>query len=473
MMRWLVKNKNKVEGRGRASFGTLALVPLMILTLGACDELLEVDLPGAVTVEALNDPGLAETLVLGVVGDFECGLSDYIWYPGMWYELFLNTSGGRPSALSGLRSQLIEVYADPCASGTGPIWTVMQVPHEQAVRAIDLLNSEDFAGVDDRDALLATAHLYQAYSVELLTEQFCEITLGGGPRMSRAEGFTRAEEIFTETISLAGGAGESDLLAAAYVGRARARLNLGTNPAGVIADASNVAIPEGFELVATYDVSPTRRNNQIAEGNRLNDGIMPASTYGCPSDKHNPCPHGLGRLTFAADGSTVAQSGDPLIGAGVADPRVPVRIRGADDLDQRGTFEYRLQDKYPSEGSPIPFSTWREAQIMIAEAQVAMGNHQAAADIINMLRTNNAGLPEEIDGSAWPLPPLTTSDPAAIASTVLEDRRRELWMHGVIFGDKLRNGYPVWENTDEYGQAVAEGRCLRIPFLEETSNPNL
>lgn len=465
-----LENNKKVDGRGRASFGKLALVPMVVLTLGACDELLEVDLPGAVTSEALNNPALAETLVLGVVGDFECGLSDYIWYPGMWYELFLNTSGGRPSALSGLRSQLIEVYADPCASGTGPIWTTMQVPHQQAVRAIELLNSEDFSGVEDRNSLLATAHLYQAYSVEHLAEQFCEITLQGGPRMSREDGFTRAEEIFTETISMA--AGEPDILAAAYIGRARARLNLG-DYAGVVADASHSAISEGFELVATYDTSPTRRNNQIAEGNHLNDGIMPASTYGCPSDAFNPCPHGVGLLTFASDGSTVADSGDPLIGDGFADPRVPVTIRGAGDLDQRGTMEYRLQWKYPSEGTPIPFSTWREAQTMIAEAQAKLGNGQGATDAINLLRTNNAGLPQEIDGSGWPLPLLTSTDLTTITETALEERRRELWMHGVIFGDKLRNGYPVWEDSDEYGQAVADGRCLRIPFLEVTSNPNL
>ncbi len=342
----------------------------------------------------------------------------------------------------------------------------MQVPRQQARRAIDLISSDRFSGVQNRNELMATARLYEGYAIQLLAEQFCEITIDAGPQLSREQGFAEAEDRFTLAIELASGAGAADILAAAYIGRARARLNMG-DAAGTVADATNAAIPEGFQLVATYDVSPSRRNNKIAENNLLDDALMPASTYGCPSDAFNPCPHGVGYLTFAADGSTVAASGDPLIGDGVIDPRVPISLRG--DLDQRGTFEYRLQRKYTGEDTPIPFSTWREAQLMIAEA---LGG-QEAKGIINMLRTNTAGLPQEIDASAWPLPQLTSDDPAVIAATVLEDRRRELWMQGVLAGDKLRNGYPVWEDTDEYGQAVADGRCIRIPFLEVTSNPNL
>ena len=197
-------------GRGRGRRAALAMIPMLVVALGACDELLEVDLPGAVTVEALNNPDLARTLVLGAQGDFECGLVDYIWYPGQWFELFLNTSGSRPDGLSGLRSRLIEVYADPCDSGTGPIWTVMQVPRGQAVRAIDLLNSENFAEVANRSQLIAEARMYEAYSIQLLAEQFCEITIDAGPKMSREEGYALAAERFTQAIE----GGTPDVVAA-------------------------------------------------------------------------------------------------------------------------------------------------------------------------------------------------------------------------------------------------------------------
>jgi hypothetical protein len=73
---------------------------------------------------------------------------------------------------------------------------------------------------------------------------------------------------------------------------------------------------------------------------------------------------------------------------------------------------------------------------MMAEVQ----GGQAAVDIINLLRTNNAGLPQEIDGSAWPLPQFASTNAAEIAQAVLDERLRELWMHAVEGGDKLRNG---------------------------------
>ena len=468
-------------GRGRGRRAALAVIPMLVVALGACDELLEVDLPGAVTVEALDNPDLARTLVLGAQGDFECGLVDYIWYPGQWFELFLNTSGSRPDGLSGLRSRLIEVYADPCDSGTGPIWTVLQVPRGQAVRAIELLNSENFAEVANRSELIAEARLYEAYSIQLLAEQFCEITIDAGPKMSREEGYALAAERFTQAIE----GGTPDVVAAAYIGRARSKLNTGGDPTGVIADASNPAIREGFQLVATYDASVGRRNNRIPERNIDGESLVPASTYGCIANPGvQQCPHGEGWLTFAEDGTTVnADTGDPLIkdteqDEWDRDPRVPIVLRGDVEganrrIGPRGTLVYRLQQKYPNEGTSIPFSTWREAQLMIAEAQIELGNTQAAVDIINELRTNTAGLPDEIDPDEWPLKQLSATDAETVRMTVLEERRRELWMQGVIFGDKLRNGYPVWEDTDEYGQSVSPGSCFRIPFLEETSNPNL
>ena len=78
--------------------------------------------------EDLTDPTLAETLALSVQGDFECGLTDHICWPGLWFDNFLNSSTSRPNALTELRAQLVDVYADPCASGTGPTWVLLQLP---------------------------------------------------------------------------------------------------------------------------------------------------------------------------------------------------------------------------------------------------------------------------------------------------------------------------------------------------------
>ncbi|MBM4185331.1 MAG: hypothetical protein FJ207_14130, partial [Gemmatimonadetes bacterium] len=72
-MTTMTKNSGTQVGlRGR--FARAAQVGLFAVTLGACSGLLDVDLPGSATEDALNDPLLAETLVVSVVGDFECGL---------------------------------------------------------------------------------------------------------------------------------------------------------------------------------------------------------------------------------------------------------------------------------------------------------------------------------------------------------------------------------------------------------------
>jgi hypothetical protein len=135
--------------------------------------------------------------------------------------------------------------------------------------------------------------------------------------------------------------------------------------------------------------------------------------------------------------------------------------------------------KYPSEGSDIPFSTWREAQLMIAEVTAAT-DPDGAIPILNTLRTSTEGLYAEIDDSAWPLPTLDPTPGAYTAAEVdylvKEERRRELWMQGAHHGDKLRwagNNYPDWEPTDEYGQLQGAGTCWPVPFLEVASNPNL
>ena len=188
-------------------------------------------------------------------------------------------------------------------------------------------------------------------------------------------------------------------------------------------------------------------------------------------------------LRIAADG-THLQGGT----AGVADPRVEVLIAtSSTDQDGRSSFPARRQQKYKARNSPIPFSTWREARLMIAEVDPT----QSLA-IINQLRTSTQGLSAGITTTGWPLPQISAATWAAMTAAqqqtaVWEERRRELWMQGVQAGDKIRLAYPPWKLFDEYGQArrdvttiddpLTQGidgtGCLAIPYLERTSNANL
>ena len=88
-------------------------------------------------------------------------------------------------------------------------------------------------------------------------------------------------------------------MTAAYIGRARARLNMGTDPTGLLADVSNV--PEGFQLVATYDASPDRRTNKIYTRNNEGNSFMPHRTFL--------------NLTLSMDGRPTIGDGVPIRGS--------------------------------------------------------------------------------------------------------------------------------------------------------------
>ena len=104
----------------------------------------------------------------------------------------------------------------------------------------------------------------------------------------------------------------------------------------------------------------------------------------------------------------------------------------------KGDVPARWQQKYLSRSAPIPFATWREAQLMIAEVE----GGQTAVNIINELRAKVSELDwVSDDHPSLPLPEFSSTDPGEIEATVQEERRRELWMQGSRAGDKLR-----WES---------------------------
>jgi len=447
----------------RRKLTRLLAAPLAVLALAACESLLEVDIPGSVTADALNDPQLALTLVNSVQGDFECGFVDYMRFPGQWFEEFQNASQSRPDALAGLRSNQVYVYADPCDSGTGPLWGPMQLPRQQAKRAIELITGFDSLDVPDWRFYVAKSRLYEGYSIQLLAEQFCGVTLDGGPLLTPANAYDSAIVKFTDAIGQANAAiadsrqvtQSTAVRNAALVGRARARMYAG-DVANALTDAG--AVPSGFQFLSTYDSNPGRRRNRIFEIANVGRSMMPHRQY---SD-----------LTLNATTGLHEQAT-----AGVADPRVPISY--GPDTDPRGFTPMRRQLKYWGSSSSvgyaadIPFATWREARLMIAEMDLA----QALTEI-NNLRTSTTGLPAGISAAAWPLPTISAATwgaltPAEQMDVVREERRRELWMQGVQAGDKQRWNYPAWEAQDEYGQALSPGGCMPIPLLEQTSNPNL
>src|SRR5204862_6237925 len=145
-------------------------------------------------------------------------------------------------------------------------------------------------------------------------------------------------------------AADTQTLNLALLGRARARLDLG-NKAGAGADAA--LIPAGFLVEATYSGAKTQRENLVFTA--LYRDLL--YTVDVP----------FRDVTFG----------------GAPDPRVSVADAGNGGVDV--TVEIFQPLKYPAIDSPIPVARWEEAQLILAEADVAAGDVGGAVSIINTL----------------------------------------------------------------------------------------
>jgi hypothetical protein len=404
---------------------------LLALPLAGCtdalDRLLQVEAPSQVEAGKLEHPRNAKLLVDGAVAEFECAFAHYIGVGGLiGSEL---TDAQQTAAQWDYDRRTITPaggwYATTTCNGRLGAYTPLSTARWTADNTLNKLEEWSDAEVTNRAALIATAAAYSGYSHVLLGEGFCSAAFDAGPEQSRAQVFERAERRFTQAIAAAQDAGRADLRDMAYVGRARARLNLG-RPALAAADARMV--PRGFVKNANYSAAAARSENTIFVLNN--------------------------RSRFVSVYSAFRQ----LQVGGVADPRVALVNTGARGANQQTVIWNQM--KYPSAASPIPIARWAEAQLIIAEAE----GGQAAVAIINTLREMRA------------LPTFSSSDAAAIRSQIIQERRRELFLESHHLGDLIRYDLPLdpapgtpFVNGGLYGDM----RCMPLPDVERLNNPNI
>ena len=290
-----------------------------------------------------------------------------------------------------------------------------------------LQNDWTDAEVDNRTALIARAAAYAGYDYVMLGEMFCSAAVDNGPELQQPQIFDLAVQRFTTAIDAAQTVGNDTLLNMARVGRARALLDLG-RPAEAAADAR--LVPEGFVLTASASNASGRRQNRVYEQN-FGGAISVGPAYR--------------NVTYA----------------GTADPRV--RVLETTDTATEGTVIFQ-QTKYSDYSSPIPVASWEEAQLIVAEADLASGDVQGAVDIINELHAR-AGLP-----------PYSGSDPAAVKDQLIEERSRELFLEGQHLHDVARYDLPLtpapgtqYRKGGTYGSET----CLPLPDVERLNNPNI
>jgi hypothetical protein len=413
---------------------------------GAFDSLLTVEAPSQVNGDNLNDPSFANVLVISAVADFECAFGGYIVAAGSLGDEFATTSLEAAYRAVDRRNIGAEggvlVDRNCNTNNINPgIYTPLQTARFQGDDVARKLEGWTDAQVTNRQELLATAYAYAGYAVVLLGESYCSIAIDRGPELHRQAVFAEAETRFTKAIAAAQSAGNDQLRQFALLGRARARLDLaedgGTiSDPGKLADAAADAalVQPGFVRTATFDIAPTRRNNNIFNTNNVAEEV------------------------------TVEDDFRDLLTQGVPDPRVPVVDAGRNAKGDHTTPLW-VQTKYSGLDAPIPIARWAEAQLIIAETNVATGALTAAVAVINGLRSlTNPRVPDYPGGTA-----------ADVRRTVIEERARELFLEGQHLGDKLRYGLPFTPPPGApfpLGGAYGNTTCLPLPDQERNNNPN-
>jgi len=418
---------------GLLRWATLAAA--LLVGLGACDKILEIDTPTQVSTETLNDPEKAVLLVNSAIADFECAFVGYIVGAGLNGDELANANGQAiiwdldrrsSSAANGVYGTF------NCATGQGGgIYTPLSTARFQGDHAVQLLEGWTDAEVPNRARLIATASAYAGYSTLLLGESMCSTAIDLGPELNRDQAWQAAVTRFTKAITTAQAVGASgaEFLNMALVGRARTRLNLKDVP-GALADA--LLVPAGFVKNATYNDTPVRRYNHLF--NQINNA-----------------------------GNTVVEDDfrNLTVAGGVPDRRVPTADLGRLTV---GTVQrpWWIQTKYKSLTDPIPIARYAEAQLVVAEAR----GGQEAVTIVNALR------------AAYQLPPYTGgTSPADIRSLIVQERSRELFLESQHLGDKLRYNLPFTPAAGTpfpyVGGVYGDVTCFPLPLRERQNNPNI
>lgn len=417
-------SKNRIRGRARTPGRIWALL-LAGAALTGCDfmdNLLEVETPAIIPASRLEGPESADLLLSGAIGDFESALSNHILQQSlMGGELHDGTSSA-PRWMVPSRT-VIEIDVRFQTESYTPIsrarWT--------ADNLMKLLQGWTDAEVPNRQLKIATAGVYAGLALTMLGESYCTMAIDLSEELQPSAVFQMAEERFTAAITAAqaAGSGASTWLNAAYVGRARARLNLG-NTAGAAQDAA--LVPVGFRLNATYSEGAARRYNYVWEDTRTGS-------------------------------VSVTEPFRNLTVDGVADPRVPVTNMNRNAAD--ALTPLWNQGLYTGRSSPIPIARWEEAQLILAEVQ---GGAQAVS-IINNLRSRR-NLP-----ATW-----TGGTAAQIRDQVIAERQRELFLDGHRLGDVKRYNLPLFPAPGVVyakGGVYGDQRCFPLPSVEIVANPNI
>jgi hypothetical protein len=267
--------------RARATMAAAGLA----LSIGACDDLLTVNNPGAIDDRDVDDPFFIPQMVNAAVHSFQTNFS-FLAYAGAIFtdealngHNFLGWMDMDLRIIENHTPQVLDVYR---AAQTG-----RAVGDDMISRLRTLVENPA------TDLGLATALAYNGYAYVFLGEYYCEAPVDPtSPAIPSDEILAIAVQRFDEAIAIAlasSGAEAQRILNIARVGAARASLQRGRMEQAV-AYASQV--PAGFQAWMRHAVSPTGLRNYYwgaTTGTNRTIGVDPAfRNLNDPRVRHTP-----------------------------------------------------------------------------------------------------------------------------------------------------------------------------------------
>jgi hypothetical protein len=400
----------------------LPVTLLFIAALSACSGLLDVENESDLLDEDLNTEAAIGPVVNGVAGDFGEFYSSLALAVGQAaFELWHTGSHGHD------RETDEGFMRRPSSDGNGgynrgsrAYWVATDAQRRILEAYPDGGSREEMAEV----------LVWGGFTLLLLGENWCGATFDGGPEVQPNVVLGMAEDDFTRAIEIATAAGATEWRQRATAGRARARLMLG-NHSGAIADAAG--IPAGFRWDYNYSNNSGRENNDVPghtrDELRRETGVHPK---------------------FFEDDRYWN------------DPRTPMNDWGPDAVGPDAIRRWVEQDKYPKRESDMPITTWQEARLMEAEAEIRTGDLGVAVDLINEVR------------ASWELDPYTgamTED--AVMTQLRYERSAELWIQAHALNDLRRFNDPSLDVPPGRGGGLVRDRCWEVGEDEYQINANL
>ena len=470
--------------RHQQRLGVPAVALASVLAVSACN--FDVINPGPIQDEFLDSLTAHAALVNGMQRAYQ-DAADWIYYWGAAMSFEINPAGSTGSF--GIPANVQNGKMDPddgsdrWDDGQNARWVA-----EDGIRR--------FERVYDPAVFAATLHvargyMWAGYANRMLGENFCEATLDGGSREAHTVFLTRAEQHFTNAISVGaavGGTNGTAVVNAATAGRASVRATLatlnGNNTATWAAAATDAA-------AVTSNTFVFQLPNSSQDLNQYNHYMWAGSaagvTQGSPYRAHTQWG------TYYEDYYTT--TGDTRVPFVIARNSAGALLRGDANVGRFGTnctknigtevlcalslrVPFLPQAKFTAQTTPTNLSSGWEMRLIRAEERLVNNDIVGAMNLVNTRRQSLTPVQPDYDGATMTL--------AEGWTALKSERGLELWLEGRRLGDLRRWAAASSPGTTYDGayflqsgvltrteDMSARDFCFPIGRAELETNPNL